>query len=505
MNKVDASSEATLPGEATTRANVTFCPRDEIWKLRDPTRAARFDFTSIVGVTHPTLTSLKAVLLWYAENNSLSHAVGMFNHLKMFFGLAHDEGQVVDVIRAHHIANYRARLSEGRKWYLSALGGAIKKWHALGYPGVDVGAVKFIDEIRRPGNVKGTAVLTMDPERGPFTDIELQAIYSALNSAFTSGKLDRENYALVWLFLLLGLRPGQVAALKIADLSWEGDGGARNYMLRVPRLKQRGRLARNEFKNRPLRTDIGRVLEAHVEGIRRWALEIGLADPPLFPSPQPPNVTVPGFEWHRVDTQIRDHVKLAFARLDVISERTGEPLKINPYRFRYTLGTRAAEEGHGELLIAELLDHSDTQNAGIYVQATPAIIERLDKQLALQMAPLAQAFAGVLVKGKDDQSPNSIIDYRFDPDHPVGGCGTHGFCHFAAPIACYTCLHFHPWVDGPHEAVLDHLVAERERLMERGDTRMATNNDRVILAVAEVVRQCQELRSASSPTEALDG
>ncbi|MBI2241308.1 MAG: site-specific integrase [Magnetospirillum gryphiswaldense] len=506
MSEVDAASEAALPREATTRANVTFCPRDDLWKLRDPTRVTRFDFTSIVGITIPTLTSLKAVLLWYAENTSLSHTAGMFNHFKMFFGSFHDEHKLVDVIHADHIANYRARLGEGTKWYLSALGGAIKKWHALGYQGVDISAVKYIDAIRRPGNLKGAAVLTMDPERGPFTDIELQAIYSAINSAFTSGRLDRENYVLIWLFLLLGVRPGQVAAMKVSDLAWEGGGDARTYMLRVPRIKQRGLLARSEFKKRPLRPDIGRILETHVEWVKGRAPWSTLPDdPPLFPSPRPPEITVPGFSWHRVEAQIRHQMKSAFDRLEVISERTGEPLKINPYRFRYTLGTRAAEEGHGELLIAELLDHSDTQNAGVYVKATPAIIERLDKQLALQMAPLAQAFAGVLVTGKDDQSPNRIIDYRFDPDHPIGGCGTHGFCHFAAPIACYTCLHFHPWADGPHEAVLDHLVAERERLMERGDTRMATNNDRVILAAAEVLRQCQEMRAPSCPTETLDG
>jgi hypothetical protein len=35
-------------------------------------------------------------------------------------------------------------------------------------------------------------------------------------------------------------------------------------------------------------------------------------------------------------------------------------------------------EGHGELIIAELLDHSDTQNVGVYVQATPEIVESVE-------------------------------------------------------------------------------------------------------------------------------
>lgn len=49
-------------------------------------------------------------------------------------------------------------------------------------------------------------------------------------------------------------------------------------------------------------------------------------------------------------------------------------------------------------------------------------------------------------------------------------------------------------VDGPHDAVLAYLLAERERLMGEADARIAAVNDRTILAVAEVVRQVREMR-----------
>lgn len=67
-------------------------------------------------------------------------------------------------------------------------------------------------------------------------------------------------------------------------------------------------------------------------------------------------------------------MKATLEKLAVTSERTGERIHITSRRFRRTVGTRAAEEGHGELVIAELLDHSDTQSVGVYVQATPAIV-----------------------------------------------------------------------------------------------------------------------------------
>ena len=77
---------------------------------------------------------------------------------------------------------------------------------------------------------------------------------------------------------------------------------------------------------------------------------------------------------------------------------------------------------------------------------------------------------------------------------PMGSCGKHGFCGFLAPIACYTCVNFQPWLDGPHEAVLAFLIRERDRLAQQTDLRIASINDRTILAVAEVVRQCEARR-----------
>lgn len=188
------------------------------------------------------------------------------------------------------------------------------------------------------------------------------------------------------------------------------------------------------------------------------------------------------------------------AKLNVASERSGKPLHITATRFRRTLGTRAATEGHGELIIAELLDHSDTQNVGVYIEATPAIIERIDRAVALQLAPLAQAFAGILIEDESQairagDPASRICDPRFDASmKPIGNCGKHGFCGSLAPIACYTCSNFQPWLDGPHDAVLSLLISERERLLARTDARIASVNDRTILAVAEVVRRCAEIR-----------
>ena len=169
-------------------------------------------------------------------------------------------------------------------------------------------------------------------------------------------------------------------------------------------------------------------------------------------------------------------------------------MHVIPVRFRRTIGTQAAVEGHGPLIIAELLDHTDLQNVDVYVSSTPEIIDRIDRAVAAKLAPLAQAFAGILVDGRAEQDiPHGsriAAPKQSQGFSPVGSCGQHGFCAFAAPIACYTCSSFHAWLDGPHEEILEYLVAERDRLMSV-DVRIASVKDRTILAVAQVVEMCK--------------
>jgi len=343
----------------------------------------------------------------------------------------------------------------------------------------------------------------MDPNKGPFTDIEWESVQQALNDAYARNGVSLQEYVLVWLFALLGLRPTQYARLKLCDVSvaTSEKDGAFVYSIRVPRAKTREGNPRAQFADRVLIPQVGEVvleLTSQVE-----ARFVGILDDPrqapLFPLGHEGSAPI-GFEYHATTEQIRNKLARVLNALKVVSERTGKPMNIMATRFRRTLGTRAAAEGHGELVIAELLDHSDTQNVGVYVNATPAIIERIDKAIAMRMAPLAQAFAGKLINGPaeatraTDSSSNISAPHITKSFKSIASCGMHGFCGFLKPVACYTCRSFEPWVDGPHEAVLDHLLAERERLLLTTDSRIASINDRTILAVAEVVHRCEQAR-----------
>jgi integrase len=492
-----------LPEVARTRSGVELDPRSDRWVYRDDLYSVSLDF----GKLHATasfVASAKHVLLWYVERLSSSHASNLFDRLGHYLKtISTWRNAPINEITTNDLINYKASLSNATVWYLGALSGLFQQWHRLGYPGVTDDAVAFLRQIRIKGNPKGLAVLTHDPIYGPFTDIEFQSIEAALDGAYCRGEIDLEGYLLAYLFMLLGQRPIQYAALKVRDVERVvTKDGTTIYTIQIPRAKQRDRLSREDFKTRLIIPQIGELLIQHAADIREKFHGL-LPDPseaPLFPMRGKSKGAPAGFEYHRTAQTLADLLERTLKKLSIISERTGKPLHITATRFRRTLATRAAMEGHGELVIAELLDHTDTQNVGIYIEARPEIVERIDRAIAFHMAPIAQAFAGTLIRDESeatrcDDPTSRICDPRFDPTmSPLANCGKNGFCGLAAPIACYTCVHFEPWLDGPHEAVLEFLLAERERLASRGDMRIASINDRTIFAVAQVVQLCKAQR-----------
>lgn len=503
MNKARRNSVAdvlSLPSRARTLSGVEFNPRLDHWMYRDISEVVSLRFSNL-RLSKSLEVSAKAVFVWYAERMAAGHLVMMFRQLLKFaLHIGNSRGGSIAEFSDIDLVNFRASLQTRNIWNFGQLSTFLRRWHEFGYAGVSERAYVLLKQIRNPGVQKGRAVLTHDPHDGPFTDIELEALQRALDRAYQRGDVSKEGYVLAYISMLLGQRPVQHAALKVKDVTVvEQKSGVPIYLLRMPRAKQQGQLVRSAFKDRLVIPQIGRLLVEHADCVER-TFEGVLEKPseaPLFPASSRPHIEPDGFHFHRTRGEITALLQSTLDPLRVRSERTGEYINISSVRFRRTFATRAAMEGHGELVIAELLDHSDIQNVGVYIEARPEIVERIDKAIAFRLAPMAQAFSGVLIEDEShatrDADPTSrICDPRFDQSmRPIGSCGSYGFCGFLAPIACYTCVNFEPWIDGPHQAVLEHLVDERKRLSKDADARIAAVNDRTILAVAEVVRRCE--------------
>lgn len=484
----------------TLSGNLVDCSSNMWWSYRDGVNNVSLNWREFKNVSPRFLNSTKHVLLWYIQHRSPSHAQNLFNRLLHFIRAHSRWQQELDQISVADILNYASSLDKQEQWYLGTIAGLLKKWSRLDFYGVHGDVLLLLKQKRLKGNQKGFAVLTMDVDEGPYTPIEVEAIQCAVNAAYESGEISSHDYVLTWLYILLGQRNAQHAALKVCDVKTAIKDGVRAFSIMMPRCKQGFSDPRHELTERPLVAQFGEILLAYAESVKKRFEDL-LEDPsqaPLFPIVDlEKNRGTLGLDFHRTAPDIGIALSAVLDSLSIVSERTGLLLHIMPVRFRRTIGTRAAEEGHPPLVIAKLLDHSDTQNVMVYSANSPAVLERIDRALAMELAPLAQAFAGKLVDGSDGpKNPaKKIIDLRIDRSgEGMGECGQHSFCGFSAPIACYTCSSFEAWLDGPHEAVLNHLVDRRERLLAQSDQRMASVNDRTILAVAAVIQRCSDIK-----------
>ncbi|WP_018973893.1 site-specific integrase [Rudaea cellulosilytica] len=501
--------ELTTIVECASLDGHKFDPHSDIWVLsRDKTVKLGW----MRGLLDTILEiSARKILQMYATTYSAAHTANMADRFKHFALFSADISSPVSRIMSATIISYRATLDSASEHYLGALSGFLKKWHELRLEGIDEDVISLLSSWRLKGNQKGLAVQIACPNDGPLSDLEYEALQDHLLSKFESGAIDLDVFTLVTLFMATGRRPAQIGDLRVKDfIVATASDGLQEYVLNVPRRKQRGVAWRSEFKPVSISSEIGLAVHLLLEENRR---RVDQAHPfirdevfrelPIFPDwgalndgmTEMNTIAFAGTEiFHRPTNELRSLTMKAIRALEITSERTGEFLTVYPTRLRRTLATRAAREGYGSLVIAELLDHSDDQNARVYTQNVPENVEAIDRAVAMQLAPLAQAFAGVLVENERDAVRGSDLASRVRTRRGecAGTCGHFGFCGALAPIACYTCRFFQPWLDGPHEEVLAQLIADRDRMREiTNDPTIASINDRTIFAVAEVIRRCE--------------
>lgn len=483
-----------LPERIFTRSGSSIDPRDDVWEWTDGPYHPRIDFRRYSGAFKVLVPFLKLALLPFLKRHSSGYLLRLNSEFQRF---ALVTGERLDgVITPQDISDYSAHLPMNRRWQVSALSALLQKWLKLGLPGIDPQCETYLLERRIPGGKKGEPVATRDPVKGPLSEDEYTALHSAVNAAYGRGELHLWTLLLTRLLLACGGRIAQYASLKICDFD------SASAVLNLPQAKTGEQHMRTSFLAFDISPQTARLLTDYIAELREMEHD---DQSPLFPAslimPVGPRKKIRSaddlFYGHCLPSilssrfvQLVTDVAPPTARLDFA------PIPVAPKRFRYTFGTRMAEEGASKVLIANRLGHADLQNVDVYFSASPKILENIDKAIGTMLAPLAQAFQGRLIEDEEHSThkgaPGSrIIDFRVS-SAPVGSCAGKGSgCAFNKPVACYTCFRFEPWLDAPHEKVLERLQSERQRWS--ADERMAAVNDEPIRAVEEVVALCEQV------------
>jgi integrase len=488
-----------------SKAGYIFIEDDTHWQLDKNTKVAVGKVLELLN--NDAGAGFVATLIFYASNYSGKYTE---NINERFFYMLRTTG--ASIVNESVLINYRSSLSSETEWYLGGIKAFLNKWYELGHSGVSEETIQLLNSWNLKGNIKGDVVKRLDPVQGPLSDIELLGFNEGAIQAYEKNKISISELALCLIISHTGRRPIQISHLKIKDvLNGKNKKGEPHYSVNIPQAKQRNSLFRGSFKLFAVTHELWVILNAQASNVLKEAgrllkfelQEMDQLELPLFPdydaitkvfSPLNLRDLLQSDRLHIESYDVTKGIQQSAKISKVHSERTGELLHVTSKRFRYTIGTRAGREGFGVMVIAELLDHSDNQNAHIYIENIPDHVAKLDEAVGHQLAPYAQAFAGVLVDVEKDAIRGGDLNSRIKTNgENTGTCGSYGFCGANAPIPCYTCIHFQPWLYGPHEVAYKELVDEREHLLEiTGDIQIAAINDRSILAVAHVIQLCNK-------------
>ena len=421
-----------------SRDGYAFDENENFWRIgKDKT----INFSQpILNINKKTLDGFRKTLAIYAEKYSSYHVSHMYQQFQRLVISTN-----LEIINVSIILDWKNKLGKEHEWYLGALKGFLLSWHEYGYYGVDKSVVSLLESFTLTGNDKGKSVIMRCPYTGAFTENEILALMAELARLWREDLISFETYAYIHLLQATARRPIQIRHLKFEDL----------------------------------RKEIWNCLQMN---IKNRNFDLSLLNKDIF------HYSASSLELHSL-RKFCIHQK-------AISERTGEIIHVTARRFRHTRGTNLGRKGVGAAIIAELLDHTDTQNVKVYTENTADTVQYIDRVMGAEMGKLAQAFTGRIISNLNESErghdPTSLITNN--GIDTIGACGTNDFC-ITGYETCYLCPKFRPLVDGPHQQILNKLYEEKkERLKQTKSIDYASSKDRIILAVEYVVQACNDMK-----------
>jgi integrase len=434
--------------------------------------------------------STKLVFKTLVETRNLNTVDAAFRQLRKVFILANQrQGKVIQWIDAEDLAYWCAR---GNAAYLGQLSPVFATWKMRKLEGVEAEAFEFTDSFRLPNSKDKDAVRTWDPDAGAYRPAEDAALKSALDAGFNDGSVGLYDYALARTFRGLGLRPSQLAAMKICDIRSNGN----RVEVRIPLAKQRGVPERGSFLPwKPITQGLSDILLLHISENVSPRVPDGedtsLAQ--LFPRKGKKSLRLSeGVEKHQSRHAVSKNFEKIFKFLDVVSPITGRTINVNPTRERHTVLTGLAMMGCSAQEIAINAGQATPESCQPYVDASIDHFQRMERLVGEAFIPIADRFLGKIIQEERDQTavetPESILrgkDLTGVGSCEAGGCGA--ISAGVAPIACYTCRKFRAWADAPHENILAALIKQQRDLNAAGHSEVAETKTATIVAITDLL------------------
>lgn len=508
------SLDAWLNTSRLAKCGVLFTPSEPMWWPDRSSRSAVNWQAAILSVPLDRQRWLHAALAYRMAEVSQ----GTIGLIASILSRAAQAG--LDPLNEDHLIDLRERFNMGE---FSTLVGFMRFWQACESleqrpSQALIEAYEALPKKKRPRN---DVILRLDPEQGPFTQVEQDALHQWAHEQFCHGNLDTERYIYLRVAMIYGQRGSQLRMMIFDDFIKTEQG----YLVRIFWAKQKGDDAgwREAFETFNLDEDFYNTVQAYKSIIKtqleqeypdRADWQKAIKHVPLFRRKQehkirnnniiPALVDLPDQKSLEEGPQAQFHIAGGVIRSWLlqmenmpgfpISPRTHQPLKISKgHRFRHTLGTDLSNAGLDEWSIASALMQSGTRTVRKYRAVSAELMKQIDEKMSDKLALVVRAFTGTIVTDRASAKNGDRADRQIED---LAVCGADKSCYLDAPFTCYGCIKFQPLLYADHRAALERLQRRRAQTIANDKT-TGVLWDRAILACRKVILDCNELRGAT--------
>ncbi|EIJ5293525.1 integrase, partial [Salmonella enterica] len=172
---------------------------DDKWKLDNNNN---INVGTVSRIINPELIDgYLNTLSFYARNYSSAYVRKINGIMKDFL-----KKTASTFISESDILNYRSLLTEVNIQRLILLRCFFKKWHSLGYYGIDDNAIILMEAMRLKAKSAGTIVKQEDPEKGALTNNEHKALNESMFNAYKNKKITLQELSSALLVSFTGRR-----------------------------------------------------------------------------------------------------------------------------------------------------------------------------------------------------------------------------------------------------------------------------------------------------------
>jgi integrase len=512
------SLDAWLKTPRLAKCGEVFTPAEPMWKP-DKSADSSVNWEAAIACVSPDWQPWLHAALAY---RMAYQAAGSVNQLASVLSRAAQAG--IDPLNEDYLIALRERFNPGN---FSCIATFMAFWHDCESleqrPSQPL--INAYQALPRKKPSKNDAILSLDPEKGPFTQVEQDALHQWIHEQFCHGQLDPEQYLYLSMLMIYGQRGAQVRMMVFGDFT-KSDQGCK---VRFHWAKQKGDEAGWRAKSETFSLDedlyntvrayeamvLSQLWQTYPDGadwnaaienvpLFRRKLDAGASErvnpPVLLDSPLQKGLEDSPQAIFHVGSGT---VKAWLGRIErmegyPISPRTHQLLKITRgHRFRHTLGTDLSNAGLNEWTMARALMHNNTQTVRKYRQVSAELLALIDAKMSDHLALVVNAFTGIIVTDRTSAKNGDRADRQIED---VAVCGASAACHLDAPYTCYACGKFQPLLYANHRAVLERLERRRAQTIATDKT-TGVLWDRAILACRKVILDCEAMRRSGRKGE----